>query len=370
MPHNFIGLNNKMDNFRKGIFTDPFDEPTFLTFALDFKFDDSITADMIDEVSLERSPLFSTGKNSAAEFLVNRGYSPQANALSTFTSMFKYLTNDAPWYFQSISGLSSIYEDSTKMNIPFRNGVITVNTLEAVDLRMQEIASIYRNAILDLKYKRERVPDNLRWFSVDIYIAEFRNLRYRLPGSAQDVAKVAGINTADLGAIVGGGNILTNVMDQFGYTKFKCRQCEFDFSKSTSFTAEVNVGGSNIKAASNSFDIKVGWVEEEAKFADGTRLYDDAIKTAIKNPWGNRYIGTKIQNAANFLTGLPVIGDDIEEAGQKAMDAISQIGGFINPALKTAVDFIHPPIISLGESQPYGYETNDDIVPKRDTSLM
>jgi hypothetical protein len=79
---------------------------------------------------------------------------------------------------------------------------------------------------------RERVPDNLRWFTMDIYIAEARNLRFRLPGVGQNVANLFGVNTGAIGNIVGGGNDLSNVLKDYGYIKFRCRQCEFDFSGS------------------------------------------------------------------------------------------------------------------------------------------
>ena len=76
--HNFIGINNKMNNFRKGTFLDAFDEPTYLTFALDFNFDDSPKEGigLIDEATLWSSPLFNHQKDNpkssdAINFLKN-----------------------------------------------------------------------------------------------------------------------------------------------------------------------------------------------------------------------------------------------------------------------------------------------------------
>ena len=71
MPHNFTGLTTKDNNFRKGVFLDSFDEPTYLTFALDFNFDDSPVITDVDEANLWNSPLFSKGGSpSASSFLV------------------------------------------------------------------------------------------------------------------------------------------------------------------------------------------------------------------------------------------------------------------------------------------------------------
>lgn len=369
MPHNFIGLNRKHENFRKGVFIDPFDEPTFLTFALDFKFEDTPSSNPVDEAALSNSPLFSPGKHSARQFLMNRGYDPQANGITMFSAILKYLTFDAPWYFQSIQGLDTLYEKATNQKASLKSeGVeLMITTLEAVDLRMNEIAGLYRNAIYDLKFRRERVPDNLRWFSVDIYIAEFRNLRFRLPGVAQGAANALGVNTGAIGNIMGGGNIVSNVMSQFGYMKFSCRQCEFDFAGSVPFKSNINIGGDNRQAESNKFGIKVGWVDEEVKYGDGTKLYDYWKKSEIHDPWGARNIGTKLQNAGTFLSGLPVIGDDIKEAGQKAMTTLSKVGGMINPALGAASNFLEPPVKFIGDAHKIGYASNNDVVPKRGT---
>ena len=366
MPHNFSGLNIKHDNFRKGIFIDPYDEPTFLTFAIDFKFEEIPVSVPTSEVSLMNSPLFNTGGHaSAINFLISRGFNPQANGLATFKEILKYLTFQAPWYFQEIEGITEMYAQNTDQSKGYKTKdiTLTVNTLEAVDLRINELAGLYRNAIFDNKFRRERVPDNLRWFSMDIYIAEFRNLRYRLPGVGQNVANALGVNTGAIGNIVGGGNMLTDVMEQFGYIKFECRQCEFDFSKTLPIGRTVKVGSNNRSAEQNKFDIKIGWVTEEAKFGDGTKIFDDPVKTEIKNPWGGRNVGATIENAGSFLSGLPVIGESIQNAGQKASDALSSIGGLINPALGAASNFIDNPISNIGDVYETGYESNGDKKP-------
>lgn len=361
MPHNFTGLDFKHDNFRKGFLIDPFDEPTYLTFAIDFKFEDTPIAakeDLTSETLLENSPLFSqSGFNSATSFLLSRGYPDQAHGLTQFSQILKYLTFQAPWYFQSINGLSDLYSQNTDQSLGYKSKDITISieTLEAIDLRIFELASLYRDAIFDKKFRRERVPDNLRWFNMDIYVAEFRNIRYRLPGVAQEAAKVAGVDTGALGNIIGGGNALSTVMNQFGYAKFTCRQCEFDFSKTLpTGTSKISVGPDGRSQETNRFGIKVGWVDEYVKFADGTRLFDS---------WNTKRLGANIQNAYSFLTGLPIVGEKIEEAGQKAAASLSTIGGLINPALQAASKFIDPSVRDLGDAYDIGYDSNGDTPP-------
>ncbi len=341
MPHNFTGLTAKDNNFKKGTFLDSFDEPTYLTFALDFNFDETPATTDVDEANLWNSPLFSKGGSSASSFLLGRGYAAQADGLATFKGILKHLTYNAPWYFQEVEGLKELFKDNTDMSKGFKTSgnVLKIKTLEAVDLRIAEIAGLYRNAIYDMKHRRERVPDNLRWFSVDVYVAEFRNLRYRIPGEGQTLASTLGVDTAAIGAIVGGGNVISNVMDQYGFIKFKCRQCEFDFSKSLPTGQAIKVNAEGRNQETNQFDIKIGWVEEESKYGDGTRLYEDPTRTSINNPWGSRKMAADIQNGLTFLSNLPVVGESIKTAGQKVTDGLSKVGGLINPALNLQFNF-------------------------------
>ena len=336
---------------------DPFDEPTYLTFAIDFRFEHTNTVVSGPINNLWGSQLFGEDDGSAVSFLKDRGYTAQANGLSVFKKILRYLTFNAPWYFQTITGLNNLWTQGTNIEggQKAKDVSIEIETLEAIDLRITELADIYRNAIYDKVHLRERVPDNLRWFSMDIYLAEARNMRFNLPGIGQNVANLFGVNTGDIGNIVGGGNLVSNVLKQYGYIKFKCRQCEFDFSRS--------LGGNNYQfhkaatpteVAKNSFKINIGYFEEESKYADGSKLYDDALRTSINNPWSSRNVGTDVQNAASFLSGLPVIGDGIADAGDAVKGAFSSIGGLINPALGAASNFLDPPVQDLGNI--YGNE--------------
>jgi hypothetical protein len=410
MPHNFLGTELKVDTFRKGRISDQFDEPTYLTFAIDFKFESTApsTASKLDESRLWDSPLFDESKDNvdtAIQFLKNRGYIAQASGIKQFKEILRYLTFDAPWYFQSLTGIPEMFKASSAVNSGERakDVVIGVKTLEAIDLRIFELAALYRNSIFDLKFRRERVPDNLRWFSMDIYLAEFRNLRYRLPQGASAIAQLTGVNTAAIGnavtsiretantvsglaGAIGGerraGLELASVFKQFGYIKFSCRQCEFDFSDSLPISSDLTVGGQSRSAESNKFKIKVGYVEEEAKFGDGTIVYDDNVKTDVKTTWGERQQAALAESSAgailsagqNLVSGIGSFGsgnksknDSPSEFGRKARESLAEIGNAtgINTALAAAVSLISPPITNLGDAYSFGYASNGDVVPRR-----
>ena len=350
--NNFIGIKNKVDNFRKGLFLDPLDEPTFLTFSIDFKFETEPTNVGYGDSNLWTSPLFNNrNKWGAVSFLMSRSYAPLANSLTQFKEILRYITNQAPWYFQSIEGLDKMRNQArdTSKGWKTKDQKLTIGTLEAVDLRVQELAELYNHSIYDLTYRRDIVPDNLRWFSMDIYVAEARNLRWRLPGVGGAAANALGLNSAAISTIggtaarisegLGGPEFGSNIMEQFGFMKFKCRQCEFDFSESVPFS-KLSIG-EKPQMATNKIGIKIGWFEEEYKFGDGTRIFEDTKKTDIKNPWGNRNLGANAQNIGGLLTGLPIIGDDLERAGQGALSQLALVGGLLNPTLEAAARFIN-----------------------------
>jgi hypothetical protein len=366
--HNFYGVRNKVDNFKKGFFLDPYDQPTYLTFALDFRFE-GIEVDSLMDDGLWKSPLFeSGGKNkwrSAQTHLGSLGYKDKEAGLVKFKSILEYLTFNAPWYFQSIQGLDTLWSNATDIKGAYKGNeaVLTIETLEAIDLRITEIASLYRSAVYDKVYMRELVPDNLRWFCVDIYVAEARNIRYNPAGSFSNMTSALGIDTSGLNktltdASAGLGSLLgnqqldqSNPMKQFGYLKFKCRQCEFDFSDTFAGGTELSVDTTKATGpATNKFKIKVGYFEEESEYHDSTKIADDYVTNGLMNPWSAMNTAADIQTRVGGASDLPFVGGFVDKGVQGLQEKLKSIGGLVNPALGAA--FGGPTIKNIGDLYP------------------
>ncbi len=364
--HNFYGVRNKVNSFRKGYLLDPYDQPTYLTFALDFRFESTslVTGDI-----LWSSPLFEKGgianPNSAQTYLGSTGHKDKEKGLAKFKSILEYLTFNAPWYFQSISGLEKLWSNATDVTGGFKgNGAeLTINTLESIDLRITEIANLYRSAIYDKVYMRERVPDNLRWFAMDVYIAEARNIRFNTAGSFSNMTSALGVDTSGLnrvitdasaavGSIIGNQELdQSNPLKQFGYMKFKCRQCEFDFTNSFAGGSELNIDSTKFNGpATNKFNIKVGYFEEESAYHDSSKLTDNFVSNALMNPWSALNTAADLQNRVDSASDLPVIGGFIENGTQGLQERLKSIGGLVNPVLGAA--FGGPTISNLGDIYP------------------
>ena len=362
MPVNFLDLQRQDDNFRKGLYKDPYDEPTYLTFSIDFNFDSAVYEGATGMINT--SPLFAenTYKESfgCMDYLNNRVYPAEAGNMKKFKNLLQYVTNDTPWYFQSVKGLDTLWEQATDMSNGYKaqDAVIEVETLEAVDLRISNLAALYRNAVYDKKYMRERVPDNMRWFTMDIWIAEFRNLRNTLPPLIS-VGEFSTVNLGSLGGLLGAGtggsdSSSGNVMANFGFQKFKCRQCEFDFSGSFAGGSTMGVGADAFKGGpnTNSFKINVGWFEEEGSFPSGDKLTDNWTKK------GGGLIGN--------LGNLPIVGDTISSLTSKATAGIQNILNTPNKLIGQAAQELQQLVEggNFGQTTPFGYPTNGDIIPR------
>lgn len=362
MPVNFLDLQRKDNNFRKGLHLDPFDEPTYLTFSLDFNFD--TVPDIEGQTDMiNKSPLFAENTQDGAygciDYLTNRGYPDKSANMKKFKNLLQYVTNETPWYFQSVKGLDKMWEQATDMNFGYKANEIEleIDTLEAIDLRISNLAQLYRNSVYDMKYMRERVPDNMRWFTMDIWIAEFRNLRNTLPPLVS-VGNFTSVNLGSIGGLLGAssgdensstGNVLAN----FGYQKFKCRQCEFDFSPSFAAGPDVGVGADAFSGGpnTNKFKIKIGFFEEESSFASGDSLTDDLSKR------GGGLFGS--------LANLPIVGDKLSSLSSKATQGIQDIMNTPNKLIGQATKELQSLVEggSFGQVNPFGYTSNGDTIP-------
>lgn len=280
MPANFLDLTSKVNRFRKGFMNgDPFDEPTYLTFAIEF---DLLGERINPMTSLLASPLFNEADplTSAKMYLGNYGTTSDAERVPKIKALLQSITDQTPWYFQSIDGVGDMWSNNTRMGPKLKSGtVLTVNCLESLDLRMLTIANLYRKMVFDQHNIRYKLPDNLRYFSMDIYLAEVRNFReildsgitsFGMSKSSDSVGPDRLQRDFGKGGLTGGGTSdpntqisISNALDHFGYLKYTCYNCEFDFSDSL---RSMDNHGFTVfaqdKPFSTSFKIKIGYFEE------------------------------------------------------------------------------------------------------------
>ena len=204
-------------------FNQEWDAPTYLTFKIEFDFDDvynrltlNTTYDELPQAllqlpsrkdgtypaSIKQSILdgyvsdlstglksgtytniknysknnFSTDRHySAIEYLLSRNEDYRAYLLSLFLQGLYALQTQYQFYFQEISGLDGLKGLSPDKGWHIdKNAVIKVKCLEGMDQKIKYLISLYKAVAWDDKYQRWILPDIYRYFKMNIYISEIR----------------------------------------------------------------------------------------------------------------------------------------------------------------------------------------------------
>lgn len=265
-------------------------EPGWFYFKIFFKFNTSygLFGGILDDT---------TSVNTAIEYLHNceKNYSvdqiaQRQIALLKFVGSLSYINENAPWFFDSITGLNNA--NSVKINEPTKDNEIEIGIKEdAVDMRLTTLFELYKYACFDNINLKEIIPENLRKFDMTILVFH-TPLRYYQTGfqSMKDgTHEYKSFNSDNFG-------------DRMSYLMFTFTNCEFDIESINS----VIPGNMSNEAAFNlgksSFKIKYKRVYKHTSnewskmfFGDGSNFEADnnkyksqsyrvgAMKTALDN---------------------------------------------------------------------------------------
>jgi hypothetical protein len=223
---------------------------------------------------------------SAIYYLKQRGETMRANYLKEFESIFLDIVKNYPWYFVKISGIADLWKIDQKQNWRGKEKKITIETLESIDMRMTYAMDLYRKAVYDVEWMRWTVPENHRYFQMEIVISEIRMMQ-------------AGVNTFN-DAVSPGFNLSNGVENPNTnagrvpwsagtFLKFRLEHCEFDpFSEGPAYLESVSQSPDTM--ASNKIIIKVGKIREQNVYGllgaiiEDTLLYKDYTKDNIYDP--------------------------------------------------------------------------------------
>lgn len=187
--------------------------------------------------------------NTAIEYLENCKDSYSVNqiaerkiALLKFVGSLSYINENAPWFFNSITGLDKA--NSVKINEPFKNNEIEIGVREdAVDMRLTTLFELYKYACFDNVNLKEIIPENLRKFDMTILVFH-TPLRYYQTGfqsMKNGTHEYKSFNSVQFG-------------DRMSYLMFTFANCEFDIDSINSVIpgemsneTAFNLGKSNFK---------------------------------------------------------------------------------------------------------------------------
>ena len=220
---------------------------------------------------------------SAVGYLETVGEANRANYLRSFVQGIRDIEKNRPYYFQTIEGLSEAWNKTVNMVDPYGGGAegegITIGLLEAIDLKMSALFSLYKLACYDTRYKRTVLPINLMYFSVyvDVFeIRKFKTVRNRL----------AATNLSDTST-----DTINFVNENTSNITFRFEECKWDPTQTGVVFGNVTNAGGNAMAVS-SMKWSYGRVLMESQFSGYNSALKDAaqqkpesptLKNAVKN---------------------------------------------------------------------------------------
>lgn len=201
----FLAQNSQ---FVPKFFARAFDEPTYLSFRVEFMFNDpdnvirntaynnqgvidsalmtSFYSSMYDNMPEPFLNDFTNGRHYANDVSVGVLYSTEnyldfnlgdhgrAAILHNFKRALKDIQDNFPYYFTKISGLDSLTTIAPESGMRVKDGEITLDCMEGIDLRITQLLQMYRKIVWDDVYQRWALPDMMRYFGMRIYVSEMR----------------------------------------------------------------------------------------------------------------------------------------------------------------------------------------------------
>ena len=210
--YNTNGFLAQNSQFVPNFFARAFDEPTYLSFRIEFMFNDPETTsrntaynnqgtndptimtsyyskmyDYMPEPFLDdfftrdgKGAMKPTDTSvgilySTENYLdMNLGDHGRAMLLHTFKRALKDIQDNFPYYFTSLSGLETLTNINTSDGIRVKNGEIALECIEGIDLKITHLLQLYRKIVWDDIYQRWVLPDMMRYFGMRIYVSEIR----------------------------------------------------------------------------------------------------------------------------------------------------------------------------------------------------
>lgn len=220
--------------------------------------------------------------DSAISYLKRRNEPYRAAMIEEFQEGFKKLVLDAPWVFQTIAGLDSLWKILPGNSVRLKDAKLTISCLESYDLKMSYLLDLYRKAAFDSKYMRWMLPDVQRRFTMNIIVSDIRTM------------------TGD-----DGGPLNSNT-----FFMFHCEDCEIDpWSVAPGYLSTVSSAGVG-EAAKIDFTIKVGNVSERNTYGLLGAVLTDTRRWYDRNDAHRRDVFT------NETTQADATGEGVDEMSQ------------------------------------------------------
>ena len=361
----FLAQNSQ---FKPNFFARAFDEPTYLSFRIEFMFNDP-------EMAIRNTAYNNQGINDSAirtafygqmydympePFLndfftkdgkgsmkptdtsvgilystenyldINLGDHGRAMLLHTFKRALKDIQDNFPYYFTSLRGIDSITSINPGEGVRVKEGLIELECMEGLDLKITQLLQLYRKIVWDDVYQRWILPDMMRYFGMRIYVSEirlfsdvknengtvgtwdfskeaYRNMTYNgqvdesggsflelvkndpnmlrkstavsqsFLGTKSIITKALNYTSGTVNTRLGVYESINGALNQLEYCNnainevmptlcFECHMCEFDIKDTLSHISELKSSNKDTSSPKPKIKIKVGQVREKQSY--------------------------------------------------------------------------------------------------------
>jgi hypothetical protein len=272
----FKNYGNKVANYNS--LSKRFDQPTYMSFRLEFgSGNDFFNNAAGGGLNYDRMPhpLFAPeGEKdvrdrttySTIDYLNDSNEITRAKMMKEFIIKFKQLQDKFQYYFQEVSGVEDLLKINPKkgQRIPSDKRLV-IKMLEGIDLRVSHLMNLYKKIAWDDTYQRWVLPDMMRYFTLNIYVSEFRT--FHTPNQYDGMGNA---NKTDLND----GNLYLYILDDIlPCWVIKCEMCEFDLENiGFNYLSKLSVAEDPAEAGIT-LSIKVGKIYEEQTYPIFSNMY-------------------------------------------------------------------------------------------------
>lgn len=205
------------------VFQSGYDDPTYLTFRVEFgnwgastkdfnqnmeslheqygwglgtkfRYDDLpmglLDPNFAEQTIKERSFYAFNAQNTynAYNYLLQRNEDTRATYIQNFIKGLYEIQYQYPYLFQSISGLDGLVNFEDSRGYRLKDAEIEIECLEGLSQKIRTLMELYKKAAWDDVYQRWILPENYRWFKMIIYVFERRTFHSMSQASAASSA--------------------------------------------------------------------------------------------------------------------------------------------------------------------------------------
>lgn len=242
-----------INSFRKGQKTSKYyQDPTYLTFMLQFMFDDAENSPLLADAGSD-NPRIGTAAYYLKEYIKD---DDRAFYLAEFVKTLRLINKEMPWFWQSLAGVETFINYNVME--PYRGGddaKITITCLESLNLMVAGMMDLYRAAMWDEDRWVWVVPDNLRKFSLIVYVSEMRKIQLG-PNTGNQTSAIQ--TPFDANSVTG---------ENLPFFAFKASKCEFELNSGNLF---ADLSAIEPKQATSTIDIKYERIHTyDARYLNG-----------------------------------------------------------------------------------------------------